>query len=55
MFKKLKAIWHAAIAVVVVTTVIAFFSVIVPVLLGLIAIAVVVGAAYLIYQVSKGS
>jgi hypothetical protein len=55
MFKKIKAMWHAIVAVVIVSLIIVFFSVIVPIFFVLSAIAIVGLAGYITYQANKNS
>ena len=53
MFKKLKALWQAAVAIVIVCIVIIILTVTVPILLGLLAIAFVSIVGYVTFQESK--
>jgi len=53
MYKKFKALWYAAVSVVVVSIGIVFMSVIVPILLALTAIGIVGLVAYVVYKVSQ--
>jgi len=53
MFKKLRALWKASVAVVIVCLIIAFLSVAIPIIIALIAALIVGIIGYATYQVYK--
>lgn len=54
MLKKLKALWHSIVAIVILCVVVALLSVAVPILIGITVIALVAMVGYITYQVNKG-
>lgn len=54
MLKKLKAIWHALIAVTIASLIIILLSVTIPILLGIIALGIVIAIGYITYLVQSG-
>jgi hypothetical protein len=53
MFKKLKALWHATVAVVIVCVTIVLLTVAVPVFIGLTAIIIMSIVGYITYKASE--
>jgi len=53
MFKKLKAAWHAVVAIVVTCIIIALLTVAVPIFLGLLAVTVIGFIGYVVYQINN--